>query len=384
MKVLFIANCVPMRGGNYSLLQLMKELSQPPYNIEPILLTTFDLDRYPTSIVKEAKALGIKCITARFYPFKWYYYKNPLSFIKHATNIINYPQILKIVKKEKPDIIHSNSSIIDIGGYLAYKLKVKHVWHLREFGDLDFSMRPLYGAAQERHSYMNGDKFIAVSQSVKKRFLPYINPESKISVIYNGIPLHSQNKGKKNRDIDGIVRFCISGAINDAKRQTDALKAMDILVNHRHIKNVHLFIIGDGYLRQQLENFCKETGITDYVTFTGWIQNVSDFYTRSDVGLMLSTNEGFGRVTVEYMRAGLAVIASDSGANPELIEDKKTGLLFPTGDINALSDLMELLVCNTECRVKIAEAGYEYSMTHFLSEDNTRAVYDIYTSLLQE
>ena len=384
MKVLFIANCVPMRGGNYSLLQLMKEISRPPYNVEPVLLTTFDLDRYPTSIVKEAKSLGIKCITARFYPFKWYYYKNPLSFIKHATNILNYPQILKIVKREKPDIIHSNSSIIDIGGYLASKLKIKHVWHLREFGDLDFGMRPLYGAKHERHSYRNGDKFIAVSGSVKKRFLPYIHPESKISVIYNGLPLYPQDREKTIQKQDGIVKFSISGAINDAKRQIDALKAMDILVNHRNIKNVHLFIIGDGYLRQQLEKLCKETGLNDYVTFTGWVKNVSEFYANSDVGLMLSTNEGFGRVTVEYMRSGLAVIASDSGANPELIEDKKTGFLFPTGDINALSELMELLVNDTDLRVTIAKAGQEHSMTHYLSEDNTRAVYDVYTSLLHK
>lgn len=380
MKVLFIANCVPMRGGNMSLLQLMKELSQPPYNVEPVLLTTFDLERYSSSIVKEASALGIRCITARFYPFKWYYSKSPMSFIKYSTNFLNYRRILKTVRKEKFDVIHSNSSIIDVGGYLSAKLKIKHVWHLREFGDLDFNMKPLFGKWQERRLYRNGDRFIAVSESIKKRYLPYISPESKISVVYNGLPIVKQMPETDIRQNSDEVRFCISGAVNEAKRQEDALKAMDMLVNLRNIRNLHLTIIGDGYYRERLERFVEEKNLTEFVTFTGWVRNADEYYASSDVGLMLSANEGFGRVTIEYMRAGLAVIASNSGANPELVEDGKTGLLYPTGDVGKLCDMMERMVTNPDLRQALAAAGHEFSMTHFLSADNTKSVYNLYLS----
>ncbi|MDE7420926.1 MAG: glycosyltransferase family 4 protein, partial [Muribaculaceae bacterium] len=352
------------------------------YNVEPILLAPFDSEDYSTSILKEARALGIKCISARFYPFKWYYNKKPVSFIKYASNFINYRSILKKIRKEKPDLIHTNSSIIDIGGFLSSKLKIKHVWHFREFGDMDFNMKPLLGRAQEKRLYRKADKFIAVSQSIKNRYLQYIQPESKINVIYNGLPLEEPSGLPKAENNDGIVRFCITGAINEAKRQIDALKSMDILINQRSQKNIHLYIVGDGWHREILEKFSKAHGLSEYVTFMGWINNVNEHIKRFDVGLTLSTNEGFGRVTVEYMRAGLAVIASDSGANPELIKDKETGLLYPVGNIEALSDKMALIANDSDLRHQIAKAGYEYSMTHFLSKDNTKAIYDLYTTLL--
>ena len=95
---------------------------------------------------------------------------------------------------------------------------------------------------------------------------------------------------------------------------------------------------------------------------------------------MLSTNEGFGRTTIEYMRAGLAVIASNSGANPELITDNETGILYPTGDITALSDVMERIISDSDTRKRIADSGRDFSLSHFLSEDNTKAIYETYIS----
>lgn len=382
MKVLFITHCVNMGGGNFSLLQLMKELSAPPYDIEPILLAPLDSPKNISSIIREAKANGIKCISTRFYQFKWET-KSLLNYLRYFTNIFNYRRILRQVNRVKPDLIHSNSSVIDIGGFLASKLGIKHVWHLREFGDWDFDMKPLFGSLQERLVYKKSDQFIAISKSVKHRFLPFIKPASKITVIYNGLPINKSKKYNYQTTEDGMVKFCISGSLNPAKGQMDVLKAIDRLVNEDGIRNIHLYVLGEGPDRDKLEEFCRDYHISSFVTFTGWIKEVEKYYSQSQVGLMLSTNEAFGRVTIDYMREGMAIIASNSGANPELIEDKITGLLFPKGDIDALSKLMKELVENETLRCQLAQNAYEFSQNHFKSEDNTKAVYEVYKSLIQ-
>ena len=382
MKVLFITHCVNMGGGNFSLLQLMKELSQPPYNVEPILLAPLDSPSYSSSILREAKSIGIKCISARFCQFKWES-RSIGNYLRYFSNIINYSRILRIVKREKVDLIHSNSSVIDIGGFLASKLKVKHVWHLREFGDLDFGLKSLLGKSYEKSVYTRSDRFIAISESVKRRFLPFIEPASKIEVIYNGLPQKHKTFIPHSEKCEE-VNFCISGSLNPAKRQIDALRAMDILVNERGIRNIHLFILGEGGDKAALEHFCKERGIERYVTFTGWVKDVDYYYSRCQVGLMLSVNEGFGRVTIDYMRSGMAIIASNGGANPELITANETGLFIPVADYKALADKMTLMVENPALRETLGRNALEYSLSHFRSEDNTKGVFDVYQKIMSE
>ena len=97
-----------------------------------------------------------------------------------------------------------------------------------------------------------------------------------------------------------------------------------------------------------------------------------------DVGLMLSKSEAFGRVTVEYMFNNLAVIASDTGANPELVNDRKTGYLYKLGDIASLADKMEQLINNRDLLMEMASNGYHYAIQTFPSEKNTTAVYELY------
>ena len=374
MNVLFITHCTPMDGGNHSLLHLMLELKKPPYSITPILLTPLEIKSASSSILKEAESNGIKCISSRFYPFKYESRSIP-NFIRYSSNAINIQRIYRKIKDLNIDLIHSNSSIFDIGAILSKKLDIPHIWHLREFGDLDFNLYPLFGTGQERSTYNHADRFIAISESVKKRFTRYIDP-AKIDVIYNGIAADGTiRQSAHNND---TIRFCITGAINKTKRQGDAIEAFNLLVNGRGYRNLHLYIIGEGKDRTMLESIVRSHGLETYVTFLGWMKDPVKQYADMDSGLMLSTNEAFGRVTIEYMRANLVVIASDGGANKELVNDGETGILFETGNIQQLADKIAFVIDHFDIAKGIAEKGWKFSQTHFLSKDNTKAIYNTY------
>lgn len=173
----------------------------------------------------------------------------------------------------------------------------------------------------------------------------------------------------------------MSGSLNSAKRQIDAIEAMDMLVNRKSHKNIKLIFLGDGIDRIALEKKVAGMHLSDNVVFAGWQHNPEVVYQKSQIGLMLSQNEGFGRVTLDYMSNKMAIIASDGGANPELVVDGYNGLLFPVGDVKELAAKMELLIENPHIIKELAENGYQCVLKNFCSKDNTRLVYKVYSDI---
>ena len=98
---------------------------------------------------------------------------------------------------------------------------------------------------------------------------------------------------------------------------------------------------------------------------------------------MASKSEAFGRVTIEYMMANIAVIASNTGANPELIDNQKNGLLYNYNDYEDLKNKIVLLKNNKEMRKEIAENGCE-SSKKYTAEINASSIYNLYKEVFNE
>ena len=80
--------------------------------------------------------------------------------------------------------------------------------------------------------------------------------------------------------------------------------------------------------------------------------------------------------------ASNVVIATDTGANPELIKDGQTGFIYPNEDIDALAEIMERIIKNPEIIAKIGPEAREYAATHFLSETGTEKTEKVYKELV--
>ena len=89
---------------------------------------------------------------------------------------------------------------------------------------------------------------------------------------------------------------------------------------------------------------------------------------------MLSKNEAFGRVTVEYMMHGLAVIASNAGANEEIISNNEDGLIYHLGDSEELAICMKRLIDDQSFMIELSEKGRQKALNRFTSDKNTKAV----------
>ena len=134
ITVLFITHTREMGGANHSMLQLIDELASI-HNVKSIVLLPKE-NKTGWDVEDECMKRSIQYISSRFY---WFKSSSPTfkSFIKLLINIFLYIQILYKIRKLNFQIVHSNGSVIDLGAFISLFRHVKHVWHLREFGDLE-------------------------------------------------------------------------------------------------------------------------------------------------------------------------------------------------------------------------------------------------------
>ena len=142
MKVLFISHEKKVNGASKSLLNIIDELSSRGYGI--YVLTPYKDGAFYNELINRKY---VKIIVMPYY--LWCQAKTKISWIKNKImwplfrsriNMLTAKRLSGIIKREKIDIIHSNTSVINIGALIRKDINVPHIWHLREFGDLDFDM----------------------------------------------------------------------------------------------------------------------------------------------------------------------------------------------------------------------------------------------------
>ena len=381
IRVLYVTHTVVMAGANNSMLRLMQELREN-YGVEPeVLIPQVDSAYSKINLYKACKEQQIKCYSYRFYWFKGK--RNWKAYLKCLSNVLWYPRILWKMRSKQYDIIHSNSSVISLGAFICRVKHTPHVWHLREYGLLGLNYTSLLGRCYEKWVYQHGDLFIAISNSLKAYYSDII-PLKKIRMIYNGV-LPPEDRYIASHQ-NNTVQFCMVGVLVNQKRQIDSLKAANILVNKWNVTGFHLSFIGleEATYAHKLHEYIDENGLSDYVSFMGEHSNISALLCHMDVGLMLSSFEAFGRVTVEYMMHGMAVIASDSGANPEIVENSVSGIIYPLGDIEELARQMRVLINDRTKILEYADKGKRRALKMFTSLKNTEQIYQIYQTIISQ
>lgn len=199
-------------------------------------------------------------------------------------------------------------------------------------------------------------------------------PESKLRVIYNGfnrtlsaeasVPELEALKGS------GATLFGLVANIRPIKRMQDAISALARLdlINH----NPHLVIIGAGDATE-LKALATELGIGERIHFLGSRSDIPDCLQYLSAGLLCSESEGFSNAIVEYQFAGLPVICSRTGGNPEAVTQNQTGWLYEVGDVAELGHAMAAVLNTPELAKSMGiaakqEAESRYTIDAMLSQ----------------
>ncbi len=370
--ILFITHGCTLGGANRSMLQLIREL-RVNHGVEPYVLAK-DEGAAVQALPEECLRQEIPFVRFRFYHFKQANRGVGIR-LRYLLNLVLYPLILFRIRHIPFDCVYSNSSILSLGAFVSRMTHKPHITHLREFGEQDFDMKPLGGKWHERRVYAGSDRFIAISKAVGEAYGKVIDSH-RISVVYNGIPPCDASLNALHGHV--TVQLVMVGVVQPAKNQLEALQAVKELLR-RGVTAVHLNFIGacDLDYKARLDDYVRVNGLESYVTFYGERGDVPQLLSQMDVGLMLSRAEGFGRVTVEFMMQQLAVVAADAGANAEIVESDRVGLLYTLGDIGQLADHLQRLVENPPLVQSMGREARRHALACFSSQRNSEAVYKI-------
>ncbi len=193
-------------------------------------------------------------------------------------------------------------------------------------------------------------------------------PADRIRVILFGVDL-DRFPPRTARGVGNPVRIVFTGSFYPWHGTDVLLRAFASA--QKRIGGLHLTLIGDGTGRPASENLARALGIADLVDFTGWLayDRVIEHLTRADIGVAPYTRLDpfyFDPVKIrEYMACGLAVVGSDQGSIPEMLEHGESGLLVPPGDEDALAAALVRLAEDRELAERLGGAARRRAETAY-------------------
>ena len=126
----------------------------------------------------------------------------------------------------------------------------------------------------------------------------------------------------------------------------------------------------------------RKLGIDNQIRFLGERKDVCNILANYNIGLNCSKSEGFGRITVEYMYSGLGVIASNCEANPELVSDGISGMLFERDNPQELADKIVYFYRNPALLEKQGIQAHEFVCNRFSANRNYEEIMNVYQELV--
>jgi len=212
-------------------------------------------------------------------------------------------------------------------------------------------------------------------------------PKYKIHVIYNGY------NGQRTRELaspeaqpelarlraDGARLLGLVANIRPIKRIEDAVAALGLLSDE--LPDLHLVVLGSGD-PEPLRAAAKSSGVEHRLHCLGSRSDISACLSYFEAGLLCSESEGFSNAVVEYQQAGLPVVCSRTGGNPEAVVHGENGWLYPVGDVQALAQCLRELLTDTEQASYRGEQGRKLAQERYDPERMADQYLTLYGNLL--
>jgi glycosyltransferase involved in cell wall biosynthesis len=243
----------------------------------------------------------------------------------------------------------------------------------------------------QKTACLMADRVIANSTAVRDWLVELGVPGKRIVTIPNGIALSERRRSvgfpiRRQLGISPqaplIAAIC---RLNKNKGIEYFLQAAAIV--RTHVPEARFLIVGGSYFEPEykpsLERLAAGMGLADTVAFTGERNDIPDLLEEIDISVLPSLSEGLSNSLLESMAAGLPVIATNVGGNPEIVQDGRTGLLVPPRNPEALSAAIIRMLENRESARRFGAAGYERVKQSFSLTATVQQTEDLYTELLE-
>jgi L-malate glycosyltransferase len=228
------------------------------------------------------------------------------------------------------------------------------------------------------------DRVVCNSRAAAERLQEAGIRKSRLTVIPNGLPdeLFAAAPALLPRE-PHLVRIGMISRMNHAVKQHDLFLRVAARLALRN-PQLRFVLAGDGPLRPALEALVQQLELRDRVIFLGDCSNIPAVFASIDISVMPSFSESLSNVIMESMAAGVPVVAAKIGGNPELVENGKTGFLFPPGDEEQFASVLEALVAKPELRNYFGACARKRAQAEYTIPSMRDRYQNLYRSLLAE
>lgn len=274
-------------------------------------------------------------------------FKQKWQWIKQSAKAFVY--FRKLLKREKPDLVISNSVVNNPAFALASRFSAcRFAWYIHELGDLDHGYT-FYLGKNFTFKIIRAlsDKIIFNSDFTRQYFTGGKHYKSnRVAVIDYAVELEQLNIDPIQPDkfADTTTwNLLIAGRTVPGKGQEDIIIALGILKNKYQVTNFHLTVLGQtpGPYNDKLLALIDESTLRNHVDLVPFTENTAIYFQKAHIGITTSRNEAFGRITVEYMKSNMIAVGADAGGTSEIIENNETGILYKLKDHAGLAVILK-------------------------------------------
>lgn len=314
--------------------------------------------------------------------------------ISWKDDLITLYKLFRLIKSEKPDIVHTHTAKAGTIGRLAAILAgapyVVHTFHGHVlhsyFGQLKTSILIWIERVLARFT----DKIVVISPLQYHELCHQIKiaPSNRFSIIPLGFDLgqflnaetHSGKLRKELSISEDILLVGIVGRLTPVKNHELFLRSAAQVL--QSVANSRFVIVGDGELKHELEKLAENLGIQDKVIFLGWRDDMPVIYADLDVVVLTSLNEGTPVTLIEALASARPVVATAVGGAPDIVLDGQTGILAPSGDADGLAVAITDLLQYPDKRQEFGERGREFVREKYTKERLCTDMEKLYGELL--
>jgi len=318
---------------------------------------------------------------------KYYIIPHLKRAISPINDLLSLIEIIKLIKKIKPDIIHLNSSKISILGSIASifsKSKIIYTAHGWVFNEPMPKWKKLFYKYSEKFTALFKNKIICVSEfdrqiAIKEK----ICSPKKLITIHNGIKqinfLSKQEARQKlfrNNQNSKLIIGTIAN-LYKTKGLEYLIQSIKILTSNFQFPIITI-IIGEGKERKNLQNLINQLNLKNSIFLFGKINNASELLKAFDIYICSSIKEGLSYTLIEAMQAELPIVATNVGGNSELIENNKTGILIKPQNQQELTNAINYLIKNKALSNQLRVNAEQKAMNEFSLESMISKTKKIY------
>ncbi len=371
IRVLQLGSPTGLYGAERWILALIKYLN--PSLIETWVGVIYDDPTLEAPLLKEAKGLGFETVRIEAYG------KFNLQAVK---------KLRAFLKKKDIHILHTHAYKQDLIGWLATRgletkiISTPHGWSKEP------DLKLLIYEALNRLAFYGFDRVVPLSREIFDGLCRLPGLRKRLTLIENAVDLEEiKNVKEVPSEIQEIKKrgYFVIGYIGQLIHRKGLDILLKALAEKRLQKKTYLFIVGDGPLKEKLQNEAQRLGLSKRVYFAGFRKDRLAFLKGFDIFVLPSRLEGIPRCLMEAMGMGKPVVASAIEGIKDLIPtDGKGGLLFPPENHQILAQKIEIIYKNPDLRRELGQQAAEIITKRFSAARMARDYEILYQEILEK